>query len=470
MTTTDRVPVPPSAPPAGPDSGSWPRGRHRPGRARVAGIDAARGLAVLGMIVAHVAVAAGSSWLVQAVNGRAAVLFAVLGGVSLSLMAAPVLAAPTARNRVWLRRRIAVRGLLLVVLGLLLAEISSGPMVILVVYGVLFWLLLPVLFAPARALAVAAAVWAVAGPLLSWVLRARFGSPTDADGQTVLGATVHLSDLTSPAGLVHALDTVLLSGAYPVLTWMPFLLLGMAVGRLDLRTAGTGLVAGGAAGAVLGYGGSWLALDVLGGRDALLASVAPLADRLGVPAELALQLLGGSALGTVATTTPAWLLAATPHSGSPFDVVGAAGVAVAVLGLCLLAARYGGRLLAPLTATGALALTLYAGHIALLASLGEWPQTAPWAATALVAGLAVASAWAWRGLVGRGPLEALVHSVSVRAADSPPTVGDRGSAPAPMPGGSAAREARDMQNGTPGRAPDTIGYRGSSDPAWEEAR
>lgn len=39
-----------------------------------------------------------------------------------------------------------------------------------------------------------------------------------------------------------------------------------------------------------------------------------------------------------------------------------------------------------------------------------------------------------------------------------------------MPGGSAAREARDMQNGTTGRAPDTIGYRGSSDPVREEAR
>ncbi len=422
------------------------------------------------MIVAHVAVAADPSWAVQAVNGRAAVLFAVLGGVSLALMTAPVLAAPTARNRARLRRRIAVRAVLLVVLGLLLAVISTGPMVILVVYGVLFWLLLPVLFAPARALAVAAAVWAVAGPLLSWVLRARFGSTTDAAGRTVLGATVHPADLTSPAGLLHALDTVLLSGAYPVLTWMPFLLLGMALGRLDLRSAGVRLLTGGALGALAGYGGSWLALDVLGGRDALLASVAPVADRLGVPAELALQLLGGSALGTVATTTPAWLLAATPHSGSPFDVVGAAGGAVAVLGLCLLAARRAGPLLAPLTATGSLALTLYAGHIALLAALGEWPQESPWAATALVAGLAVAVAPVWRGLVGRGPLEAFVHVVSVRAAGAPTTVGAAGSAPAPMPGGPAAGQAGDMQNGTTGRAPDTIGYRGSSDPAREEAR
>lgn len=157
----------------------------------------------------------------------------------------------------------------------------------------------------------------------------------------MLGATVQLSDLTSPAGLLHALDTVLLSGAYPVLTWMPFLLLGMALGRLDLRTAGTWLVAGGPparCSVTPGPGWRWTSWVA---ATRLTASVAPVADRLGVPAELALQLLGGTALGTVATTTPAWLLAATPHSGSPFDVVRAAGVAVAVLGLCLLAARYG---------------------------------------------------------------------------------------------------------------------------------
>ncbi|WP_308819791.1 hypothetical protein [Pseudonocardia alni] len=141
-----------------------------------------------------------------------------------------------------------------------------------------------------------------------------------------------------------------------------------------------------------------------------------------------------------------------------------------MLGLCLLTARYGGRLLAPLTATGALALTLYAGHIALLASLGEWPQTAPWSATALVAVLAVASAWAWRGLVGRGPLEALVHGVPVRVAGSPPTVGDPGSDRAPMPRGAAPGEAGDMEGTTAGRAADTIGYRESSEPHTGEAR
>jgi hypothetical protein len=47
-------------------------------------------------------------------------------------------------------------------------------------------------------------------------------------------------------------------------TWMPFLLTGMAIGRLDaVRSAGR-LLAPGPVGAVLGYRGSWLAVEVLG--------------------------------------------------------------------------------------------------------------------------------------------------------------------------------------------------------------
>lgn len=379
------------------------------------GVDAARGLAVLGMIVAHVAAADATAGLWQLVNGRAAVLFGLLGGVSLALMAAPVLRSgdPGARSR--LRRRVGVRALLLVVLGLVLAAVSTGPMVILVVYGVEFLLVLPLLFAGPAVLAVTAAVWAVAGPLLSFGLRSVLPGPRNDSGQLLIGNVVHAADLTSAAGLVRALDTVLLSGAYPVLTWMPFLLLGMAIGRLDLRACAGRLLAGGLAGATIGYGGSWLAVDVLGGRQSLLRAVEPMSAALGVPPGAVLEIVGSGSYGTVATTTPVWLLTATPHSGSPFDVVGATGVAVAVLALCLLAARAAGWALAPLAATGALALTLYTGHIVALAFAGEAPQTAPWATTAAFCAVAVLVATGWRGLVGRGPVEWLVHAVSVRA-------------------------------------------------------
>jgi hypothetical protein len=44
---------------------------------------------------------------------------------------------------------------------------------------------------------------------------------------------------------------------------MPFLLAGMAIGRLDLVRSAGRLIVGGVLDAALGYRGSWLAMDVL---------------------------------------------------------------------------------------------------------------------------------------------------------------------------------------------------------------
>jgi hypothetical protein len=60
-------------------------------------------------------------------------------------------------------------------------------------------------------------------------------------------------------------DTLAASGRLPVgpPPWMPFLLAGMAIGQLDLSQPARRLLAGGPAGALIGYRGSWLAVDVL---------------------------------------------------------------------------------------------------------------------------------------------------------------------------------------------------------------
>ncbi|GAA5135352.1 heparan-alpha-glucosaminide N-acetyltransferase domain-containing protein [Pseudonocardia adelaidensis] len=407
MTTLDPLTAAGRLPAGSPAPSAPPEPRPEPPRSRLAGVDAARGLAVIGMIVAHVAAADAAAPLWQAVNGRAAVLFGVLGGVSLALMSRVALRSGDPVSRAGLRRRVAVRAVLLAALGIGLVPISSGPMVILPVYGVEFLLVLPLLFTRARTLAWTAAVWAVAGPLLSFALRSRMEV-------TTLGGTIAPSDLTSFSAAGEAVVRLLLTGAYPVLTWMPFLLAGMAIGRLDLVRSAGRLIAGGLVGATLGYGGSWLAVDVLGGRQALVDAVAPVAGKLAVPADQVLELLSSSSYGTVPTTSPAWLLTATPHSGSPFDVVGAGGVAVAVLGVCLLAARGVPWLLAPLGATGALALTLYCGHIAALALVQDTAAIGPWPVTAMFVAGAVLAASGWRSLAGRGPLEALLHTASAR--------------------------------------------------------
>ena len=82
---------------------------------------------------------------------------------------------------------------------------------------------------------------------------------------------------------------------YPAIVWTAYLLVGLAIGRSDLRSprlrgigalAGVGLV-------ILGHGGSWVALHLLG--------------------------------------WPAALATAEPHSSTTFEVVGNVGVALLVI-------------------------------------------------------------------------------------------------------------------------------------------
>lgn len=356
---------------------------------RLTGVDAARGLAVLGMIIAHVAANAEGA-IVDLVDGRSSILFATLAGVSLSLLTGGrAIHAALGGDR----RRLAVRAAVLFVLGLLLEEISTGPLVILAYYAVMFLVALPFLrVRPAILLAVALA-WAVAGPLVSYGLRSL--SPV-ADSIERLT----FSDLRSLPDLGA---TLLVTGTYPVLTWMPFVLAGMAIGRMDLRSTAIRLrlLAGGAAAAVVGYGGSWLALATLGGPGAMLRRLDDL-------------------FGVVPTLTPAFLLVDTPHSGTPFEIIGSGGVAVAVLATCLLVSGLArGRLLWPLTGVGALALTVYAGHIGVLALLPRgvpWQMADPWPLTIAFCLCAIGFAALWRHTVGRGPLEYVIHTASVRAA------------------------------------------------------
>jgi hypothetical protein len=379
--------------------------------ARVAGVDMARGLAVVGMIVVHVAAAAAMSpgpggVVLDVFTGRSAVLFAVLAGVSLALLSRGTSGG--------VRRRIAMRAALLFVLGVGLAEISTGPMIILSYYAVMFVLALPFLRVRPAALLAWSVGWAVVGPLVSFWLRS-----TVVHGNT-LGGAVMASDLTSWSAAGAAGLRLLLDGAYPVLTWMPFVLAGLAVGRLDLRAAAVRvrLLVAGLAAVALGHGGSWFALEVLGGARPLHAVADAMAPRLGVPPDIAWELMTGSGLGATGTLTPAFLLLDAPHTGTPFEIVGSGGVAVVVLAACLVLAQRWPRAVFPLVATGTLSLTVYAAHVGAMALLTVavpgW-QTDPWPSTIGFVVVTLVLATGWRLLAGRGPLERVVHALSSRA-------------------------------------------------------
>ena len=193
--------------------------------------------------------ASGHATLVESVAaGRSSALFAVLAGVSLALMSGGPrpLSGPELRS---VAAGLAVRAVLIGIVGLLLAGLGTLIAIILTYYAVLFVAGLPFLRLRARTLAVLAGVWIVAGPLLSRLIRPALA----AQGLPEVNvASPRFVDLERPLNL---LVVVVFTGWYPVFTWLAYLLLGLALGRCRLdrvRTAVVVLVSGAALALALG--------------------------------------------------------------------------------------------------------------------------------------------------------------------------------------------------------------------------
>ncbi len=376
------------------------RGR-RPRADRIVGVDGARGIALITMASTHMLSTHTTPTDMTAVgwlfSGRASSLFALLAGVSLAI----VTGGTTPKQGLAMRRArvtIAVRAVLIALIGLLLAMTDTPVAVILAYYGVYFLLAIPFLRLSARTLFITAAVWGVVSPVISHY--ARTVLPDAPLGQVDVEML-----LTDPATALHAL---LFTGYYPAFTWLTYILAGLAVGRCDLRSTANAVrlaVVGG----VLAVG-AWTASTVLllmGGADRLLPE---LLELRGIGA-LDLQQLQYVA-GTTPPTDAAWLLIAAPHSGTPFDLVGTTGSALCVLGLCLLLVRSEAMrtVSAPVAAAGSMTLTLYVVHVVVLAlPIGEFDSVVYYLSH--VAFFLIAP-MLWFRIAPKGPIESLVHEVS----------------------------------------------------------
>ena len=341
----------------------------------------ARGVAVLGMFTAHVGSAAEQFWSptgwLQVADGRPAAGFALLAGVSAALLSG----GPHVLRGADLRRarvRILVRAAALLPLGYLLIALGTPVVVILPGYALMFALVTVALSWSTRALLLVAGVVALVGP--------------------VVVASVNHETLP-----LAAVSELVVGRYYPAAVWMSYLLVGLAVGRMDLRAPGTPrrLATWGVVAAVAGYGTSAVLLPTVGPTHTLRRA----------------------------------LLTAEPHTNTAPEVVGNVGVVLCVIALCLVGARRlagarrltgdrplaGGRQipspLAPLAATGALALTAYCGHLVAIALLGDqvvWsPSNGRLAAFMVVT---LAGTTAWHVVIGRGPLEQALHRLSTAAA------------------------------------------------------
>ena len=366
------------------------------GKVRIAGLDLARGLAVLGMIGAHLDLTENLSWSPASwqalVYGRPAVLFGVLAGVSIALLSGGTRPA-TGDDLMRARVRIMVRAAWVFLIGGLLELLGTEVLVILGVYAVLFVLALPFLrWSPRRLLLLAAGLAVVAPP-----------------------ASLLLSQVAVMAEAETAFASLVLTGAYPVLWWWAFVLVGLAIGRLDLfaRRVRAILFLAGAAAAVAGYALGWLSTQLLANGVAVSE-----------PAD-AYERMPGWTEESIGQWEWAWLSGAQPHTGTPFWLLASAGVATAVIAACLVAADASPRLTYPVASVGAMALTAYSLHIVVL---GLFPPDGSFGGLIWVLFIAGAIVFAvtWRLLVGRGPLERLLTWSSNRAA----RLSDRTPAPA----------------------------------------
>lgn len=412
-------------------------GRTQERTGRLLGVDAARGLALFGIIAVHALLEAGddgapsTSYLIF--GGRSAALFAVLAGVSLAFM--------TGRARV--RRgpdltaaaaTLATRGAILLLLALALSWTDpSIATLILPYYAVAFVLAIPLVALPTRVLAPVAALLCLGIPVLSHLVRPLLPQ-TDPGHPSVVDL------VTDPLSLLSGLAV---TGAYPAVIWLAYMAVGLLVGRLRLSSVRTaaGLLAGGVAAALAATGISALLLGPGGGYAAIAAASPP---ELLESAPTIAGVVTGTPNGVTPTTTWWWLATVAPHSGTPLDLVATTGAALAVLGAFLLLAGITtrgvsavlGHLLRPLAAAGAMTLTFYVASVLFMNSpldTFEPMQGYLWQiAVATAAGLA------WRRAVGRGPLETLVATPAQAVRDrlrARHPDRDRVSAPAPVAGG-----------------------------------
>ena len=323
---------------------------------RVSGVDAARGVALFGMMSTHIFAlyvpgTAEASWVALAFSGRASALFAVVAGLGLALL--------TGGNRIHNRtaigmdrRGIAARAAVIMVIGLMLGGLETNIAIILFHYGVLFLLALPFVSLPFRQLVWWAAGWTLLSPVAAYLLRPWIAETVNPQS---IGGNPLWETLLEPATL---LADITVTGYYPALQWLSYILIGMAIGRLPLRDLRVqlGLVVSGAVLAVTTKLVSGYLLGPLGGLTALLQT--PDGSRYPLEAMMSVSLTGVDQ-----SDSWWWLAVSAPHSGSPLDLLHTGGTAALVIGLCLLATRRFESALLPLSAAGAMTLTLYSVHI-----------------------------------------------------------------------------------------------------------
>ncbi|AWE43348.1 heparan-alpha-glucosaminide N-acetyltransferase domain-containing protein [Actinobaculum sp. 313] len=225
--STTATPTPPPGQPTIPTPTPGPPTANSLGTAvqrytgRIGGLDIARALAILGMYYAHTAPLVDSgNTLVNVIaaipHGRSSILFALLAGISLAILTGRNVPYTGERMRT-ARLRIFGRACALLLITGILSLLGTSIALILSFYAAWFVCSLPFSRWSAKRLFIAAGVVALAGPplgtVVNWLLQSLNLFGYDSNYFTI---------------------EVFITGLYPGLTYMAFILAGMGIGRLDI--------------------------------------------------------------------------------------------------------------------------------------------------------------------------------------------------------------------------------------------
>lgn len=260
------------------------------------------------MVVAHLMEPEG--WPAEIVRGFPSALFAVLAGMSLSIMGSrgvreggPALAAS--------RHGLLVRGVILIVLGEAITPFAGTINVVLTAFGICYIALACAPRWRTRTLMV----------VLAWTI--------------ILSAVCHVLDATV------GVPSQALTGAYPAFAWASYMIIGLLAHRLVTGSTRAQVLT-----AVIGL---------------------PLAVA-GAVARNTIDVVAAVSSDELSTIIPMMLIDPVTHSGALIDIVATAGGALSVVSLCLLVFRgtrtgWASRLTFPLQAMGSMSLTVYVCHV-----------------------------------------------------------------------------------------------------------
>jgi len=194
---------------------------------RIIGIDVARSLAIIGMIVVNFKVvfgANGLSWIESFANffdGKASALFVVLAGVGLALMTNSAVKNNDQYKLKIVRKKILKRALFLFIIGT--SYIAIWPADILHFYGIYMGIIALLLACRNRTIIALAIILILAFPILITFWNYETGWDFN---------TLEYQDLWTIKGFIR---NIFLNGFHPVIPWVAFMLFGFWFGRQNLE-------------------------------------------------------------------------------------------------------------------------------------------------------------------------------------------------------------------------------------------